>query len=965
MLDSILFYSLDKAIRQYRKMAQATLDHAGLAITIDQWLVLRVILEHDDLTQSDISERVFKGQASVARIIALLIQRGLLTTEASSTDGWRAHLRVRGRAANAGSSGAHCPQKPTKSAGWPQRLRYCSTATVARPHLSQLLPFNALTNYFVMFYFRLLLGIRPHFLAFAVFLSTMASISLAQTAAVSGTVATATGVPLEVVTITLHRAADSAVVKTEFSDAKGGFRLEAAAGKRYRVLAAQVGLVRYWSEAFELPAAGLVLPEIRLQASESTNLKEVTVTARKPLFERLGDRTVVNVEDNPLAAGANTLELLGRSPGVTVDPNDNLALRGRQGLLVLLDGKRVPMSGTELANMLRALPADQLKSIELITNPPAKYDAQGSAGIIAINLKKDQRLGTNASLTASYGRGEYGKFNSGLTLNHRRRQFNAFGSLNVVDRRGFQGLTIHRDFLRNGEPAGSSDQDNRIELHTPSQSWKAGLDYTLSPRTTLGLAVNGLASQLVQKGSNTTTIFRANNSVQNRYRSTNARNINSPNAGANLNFRHVFADSSNSQTLTADADYARYDTHRTQALNTLFEEPADTPNLLSGDQNGRLSIQSVKVDFTQPLPYRMQLEAGLKTSLVSSDNDVVFLNTRNSVSTVDLNQTNRFRYDENINAAYLTWSRPGPKLTLTAGLRGEQTNATGRQDVGNEGFTRNYFQLFPSAAVKHTFSDRHEMDLSLSRRIDRPNYNQLNPFRSYIDATTYGAGNPGLLPQTSYNLELTHTYRQKFSTGVGFSVTSQPIIGAVQPVNDTSRFVVSRDINLDYQYTYTLTLTAPLEPFKWWKVYNNVVVYYSQFVGDLAGTRLNKGLPAFNLSSNSTFVLGKGWGADLNLTYQSRELYGFLDVRPQGQVAAGVQKSLWQRKATLKLNASDIFYNQKTRATSSYANYVEQFYQRGDSRVVTLSLTYRLGNDKLAPVRRRATGAEDEKRRAG
>lgn len=394
--------------------------------------------------------------------------------------------------------------------------------------------------------------------------------------------------------------------------------------------------------------------------------------------------------------------------------------------------------------------------------------------------------------------------------------------------------------------------------------------------------------------------------------------------------------------------------------------PIQNPIILDSDQRGTLTIQSFKADYVQPLSKLAKLEAGVKTSLVHSDNNVLFLNTQDGRTTVDTNQSNHFIYKENINAAYLTVSHSTPKTTLTAGLRAEQTNATGQQEVGGEPFApRHYTQLFPSAAVRQVLNEKHEVSLSLSRRIDRPTYNQLNPFRSYIDATTYGSGNPGLLPQTSYNLELNHTFRQKFTTGLSWSITSNPIINAVQPAPGGGNFVVARDVNLDRQDTYTLTLGAALEPFKWWSTNNSAVVYYARFVGNLAGTALDKGQPAFNLTSTSTFTLGHGWGADLTGTYQSRQLYGFFDLRSQGQLTPGVSRSVLDNKGTLKLNAADVLYTQKTRATSTYNNYQERFYQRFDSRVVTLAFTYRFGNQKVAPTRRRAGGAEDEKRRAG
>ncbi|WP_236049359.1 TonB-dependent receptor domain-containing protein [Hymenobacter negativus] len=785
-------------------------------------------------------------------------------------------------------------------------------------------------------------------------------------ATITGTLATAAGAPIEFATITLHRAADSTVVKSEFSDAQGHFQLEAPSGGRYRVSAAQVGFERHWSAPFELPTAGLALPAIALKASIATALKEVTVTARKPLFERQADRTVVNVEDSPLSAGSTTLDVLTRSPGVTVGSGDALSLRGRQGVLVMIDGKRVAMSGTELADYLRNLPADQLKNIELITNPPAKYDAQGGAGIIAINLKKDQRQGTNGNLSTSFGRGQYNKYNATLSLNHRRGPLNLFGTYGFAERDGFQALTIHRDFLSSGQITGTSDQENSLVVQNAAHTYNAGLDYNLTKRSTVGVSVNGQSVHVTQNGPSTAAQADATGVPTRRYLADNQRKLRFPNAAANLNFKHEFVDSLGQRELTADADYARYQSVRLQTLTTAFELPIQSPIILDSDQRGTLTIQSFKADYVQPLSKLAKLEAGVKTSLVHSDNNVLFLNTQDGATTIDTNQSNHFIYKENINAAYLTVSHSTPKTTLTAGLRAEQTNATGRQEVGGEPFApRHYTQFFPSAAVRQVLNEKHEVSLSLSRRIDRPTYNQLNPFRSYIDATTYGSGNPGLLPQTSYNLELNHTFRQKFTTGLSWSITSNPIINAVQPAPDGSNFVVARDVNLDRQDTYTLTLGAALEPFKWWTTNNNVVVYYARFVGNLAGTALDKGRPAFNLTSTSTFTLGHGWGADLTGTYQSRQLYGFFDLQAQGQLTLGVSKGVLENKGTLKLNAADVLYTQKTRATSTYNNYQEQFYQRFDSRVVTLAFTYRFGNQKVAPTRRRASGAEDEKRRAG
>jgi ferric enterobactin receptor len=741
-----------------------------------------------------------------------------------------------------------------------------------------------------------------------------------------------------------------------------------AAG-RYRVSASQLGFERYWSAAFDLADESVVLPTATLRASAATALKEVVVVGQKPLFERLADRTVVNVEGSTLAAGNTALEVLARAPGVSVDGNDNLALRGRQGLLVLIDGKRVPMSGSELADYLRALPAEQLKSIELITNPPARYDAQGGAGIIAINLKKDQRLGSNGSVNLSYGQGVYHKLTGGFSGNHRREQVNYFGSVSYTDRGAFGIRNTYRSYYQPDAEApllrATADQRNRVVYRDHYLPWKAGIDYNLTKNTVLGAVLTGFVSPGAKpwgEGSNTSTFYDGAGQVSNQYTVSSRQEYSNPNLTANLNLRHTFAGTTaGKRELTADVDYARYQSYRWQSQTIHPAMPGRTEATLSGNQAGVLTIEAVKADYTQALDAHTTLEAGAKASRVYSDNDVLFENIVAGVTTTDLGRTNRFRYDEIISAAYLSLSCSLTKLHVQAGLRGEQTHAQGQQLVQDDNFRRDYYQLFPSAGLKYTFNPRQELALALSRRINRPSYRQLNPFRNIIDPTTSGKGNPNLRPQTSYNLELTHTYQQKFSTGLSYSLTQDPITDVAQPETDST--TVSQYVNLDRQHYLALTLTAPLTPTKWWSLYTNAVLYYIHYEGSLAGTALQAGRPAFTLSSNSTFTCGRGWSAELTGSYESRQRAGFFIFEHYGQLGLGLQKALWDKQATVKLAATDIFYTLPLYATSNYNNYQEKLFLRRDSRVLTLSLSWRFGNDKLAPTRRNS-GAEDEKRRA-
>jgi ferric enterobactin receptor len=783
-------------------------------------------------------------------------------------------------------------------------------------------------------------------------------------ATLRGTLANGAGVTLEFATVTLHRAADSVVVKTEFSDRQGAFQLEAPTGRSYRLSVAQVGCGRYWSAPFTLPEAGLALPAITLVASQAASLKEITVVARKPLFEHRPDRTVVNVADSPLAAGATALDVLGRAPGVTLDASNNLALRGRQGLLVVVDGKRSPLAGPELAEYLRALPAEQLQSIELITNPPASYDAQGGAGVIALNLKKDQRLGTNGSVNASYGYSEQGKFTGGLALNHRRKNLNVYGNYTYTDRRYFTRVDFDRRFAATPQlPASGTQQGNEQLSHLRSHAGKAGLDLTLSKRTLLGLSVTGLASQTNNTVTNQTLVLDGAGAPAARYHALTAQAIGRPSGSANLNLRHAFADSATARALTADADYARYHLNRALDLNTYFDNPGQPNTLLTGDQRSALSIGAAKVDYSQPLPRRTRLEAGAKVTRVVSDNNVTFATEMGGVSQPRPDISSQFSYHENVNAAYANLRGSTAKTTWQAGLRAEQTNTRAEQ-AGLTLREQHYLQLFPSAQVQRSLSAQHALALAVARRIDRPNYAQVNPLRAYLDATSYRAGNPSLVAQTSYTIELTHTYRQKFSTALAYARTNLPIVNVIQPSPDGGRLVVNQDVNLSTQNFYTLTLTAPLTPTKWWTLYATTIFYYNHFVGMLNGTDLRRGQLACNLTANNSFTLPGGWSAELNGLYESGEVYGFQHLRPRGQVSAGLQKSLWHKQGTLRLNVADIFYTTPVRATSTYDNFTETFHSRLDTRIVTAALTCRFGNSKVTAARRRTSGAEEELRRA-
>ncbi len=784
---------------------------------------------------------------------------------------------------------------------------------------------------------------------------------------IKGTLYDGQGKAIEFANVLLVKASDSSLVKGTLSTSSGTYQFDAIAPGYYRVLASMVGYQKAGSAPFEVTAEGTTLTVLALRLQEvATQLKEVTVRTQKPLIEQHHDKTVLNVENSIIAAGSTALEVMEKAPGLVIDQNDNISMRGRQGVIVMIDGKPVPMSGAELANMLRGMSANSIEKIDLITNPSAKYDASGNAGIIDIRLKKDKRLGSNGSLSSSFGHGYFGKSNQSLQLNHRSSKFNVFGNYSYVYRRDFTNLDIYRRFYEGPAYLGAYDQQNRFNYAFHAHTLRAGVDYYLGPKTIIGLVANGNLFSLKRFNTNQSAVLNAQQVATSTF-VTEGRNAEGrANQGLNLNAKHTFGES---HELSADLDYIAYGRADLQNFTTnyynLQGEPLRSPYLLHGDLLGGLSIASAKVDYTLPLPsLKANLEAGAKSSLVSANNKLSFFDRSEGRNEPDLDKSNHFLYSENINAAYVNANRKWTKASLQLGLRLENTIANGRQLSDGQQFNRNYTQLFPSGAFTYTAGKDHNLGVSVSRRINRPTYNQLNPFKNFLDPSTYSAGNPFLLPELSYSFELNHTYKQKFLTKLSYSRTSDVMLNVLSPDPSEEKLVVQTFRNLATLDYYGLTVSVPFSAGNWFQSVNNGTFYYGLYQGNVADTDLRNGRPTFNLNSNNTFLLPGGWSAELNGVYRHREIYGFLDVRPIWFASAGIQKQFWDKKGTLKLNITDGFYTNQVRATTALTGYSESFYQRRDSRVATLTFSYRFGKNGVAPSRKRNSGAEDEKRRA-
>jgi hypothetical protein len=779
---------------------------------------------------------------------------------------------------------------------------------------------------------------------------------------IKGKVLNEQGKPLAGVIVLLLDSSAQNVVKSCISNQEGQFIISIQQAGDYTLSIKSSTYAPALPQKIEY-MSDVTLPDIKL-LSLTKQLKEVNIVAEKPLIEVKGGKIIMNVKQSIGAAGASVFDMIQRAPSVSIDNNDNIALRGKQGVQIMLDGKPMIVQGSELANLLKSMPATAIEKVELMSNPDAQYDAAGTGGIINLKSKKEKRQGYNGTAQLGLGQGVYNKSNSGLNLNYRKDKINVFLNSAISLRKGFNQLDLDRIFIKDNDYNGSYKQDNYAVIRLQNYSINSGVDYSLSKKTTVGMATSFAKTSYTFDGVNNGRLYDSLESYRSYFLSNNHQKNSASNYALNTNLRHTF--DSLGCSFSFDADYARFNTDngQTQATDYFFPNGnQEKPRyVLDGTMKGYTEILAVKSDYVHPLNSSSKMEAGFKLSTVVSDNKPDFYDASSAIKIFDSGKSNHFIYHENISAAYLNYNKDWKAWSLQAGLRYEHTRAKGDQLTNGQNFDRNYGQLFPNIITSYTASSKHQFSLSLSRRIDRPNYQQLNPFKNYIDPTSIHQGNPYLNPSFSYSAELAHTFSNRFSTSITFSKTDAVITQVI--ILDEQKITLVTDRNLATNRLYSFNGNYPFKIFKWWSSIESFSFYYSIYEGNLSNTPLRTGIPTAYLSTNNTFTFPKNWSAELNSWFSSDQRYGYMYLRPMYAINLGVQKQFWNNNATLKISLTDIFRAQNPTGITQFSNYLETFVVTRDTRTINCSFSYRFGNSKWQRQRREG-GADEERRRAG
>jgi len=782
---------------------------------------------------------------------------------------------------------------------------------------------------------------------------------------ISGVVLDETKSPFPYTTVSLLNAKDSTVVKGTLTADNGSYVFNNIPEGHY--------LIAFYAIGYKKAIKGPYLIDKnkthhQLESSQllqdAKQLKGVEIVNKKPLIERQIDKTVINVENSAIATGNSALEILQKSPGVSVDKDGNISLRGKQGVNVMIDGKPTYLSADQLANLLRSTEGNALQSIELITNPSAKYDAAGNSGIINIRLKKNRSYGTNGSISAGAGYGRFYKANSGLTLNHREKKFNLFGDLNYGRDKRF-GTT---DIVRVNNTINNKtyfDQRNYTTRERKNINYKGGMDYFFNDQHTLGLIVNGYTNNGRNEGDALTLIGSQPSKTDSSIVATNPYRSKYSSIAINLNYKGLL--DTLGQEISFDLDHSQYRDNENSGFNNHYldanGQTLKPDYLFRSTTPKETRIWAAKTDYSYPLRKDMKLELGLKSSFVKTDNNFVFENFTGDQWINDPGRSNHFLYDENINSAYLNLNRKLKSTTVQLGLRMEQTNSRGNSITENRIVNRHYLNLFPSIFINQEISNNHDMGLSYSRRIDRPDYESLNPFMSFVDLYSYRYGNPFLKPQYTNAFELSYSYKKSLNISAGYSHTTD-VMSDILLTDTAKKTIFISKQNLSTQDYYNLNVSYPVQLTKWWISSNNLTAYYNRFSSeDILGVPYRSGRLAFNLNTNQSITLNETASVELSGYYQSKQIYGTLIIDHQYGIDLGLKKSFLSKKLDLKLAANDVFKLQKSRITSAIPSQQYLVNETWETRVFRLNCTYRFGSTAIKAARARSGGAESEGRR--
>ena len=674
------------------------------------------------------------------------------------------------------------------------------------------------------------------------------------------------------------------------------------------------------------------------------DLDEISIIKKKEVYTQKSDKMIFNVENSIVSEGGTALDVLARAPGVVVSQDGDLSIRGQQGVAVMIDGKLTQLSQKELANYLKSTASTNIKQIEVITNPSSKYDATGKAGMINIILKKSKASGVKGTVFTNYGRGRKDRTNSGLNLNYNKDKFGFFGNYSYTfrgeeERKEFDQIQ-YKDISRQ-DILSTNHQNSLTDEPLTTNNFKIGTNYQVAPKTNLEIYVDAKIGRYQNMANGKNTLLDEFN--HNLFDAATYNDSKESWKNYTYAFSGVHKFDTEGKNMTFDVEYetSSFRSNQFQAVKNSNTTSSITTNDRRGFVPSELKVYTAKVDFTNPFKEKQNLEWGFKTSIKNNDNPSVYEYYENGQWIIDPKSTNHFEYKEQIYAAYVNYKYQMEKFTIQAGVRTELTAIDIIQKTLNENHKDDYLNWFPSLSMKYDWNENHSFHTSYSKRINRPSQYDLNPFRFYNDSFNYYQGNPNLVPEIADNAEIGYNWKNIFMASLYFSQTKD-VFTEVYLYNPEDNTTVTSQINVDKSYNYGINITNTTEIYKWWSLNTLFNIFENKYNGIAVNSDTIEPIVTYNLNLQNSFTISDRWKAEANAQYQSKSNLGIYERDDFFNFSIGISKQILAKKGSLKFNFTDVFKTNNFHINSAIAQTSFERRYNLDSRVATISFTYRI-----------------------
>ena len=749
--------------------------------------------------------------------------------------------------------------------------------------------------------------------------------------------------PLSYTPVGLLNYKDSSVYKGEVSDQQGAYCFENIENGTYFIRITAIGYTTFYSQKINVDSTlEIVLPAFVLKNS-ATSLNEIEVAAFKPTVEFKNGNVILNVENNLIAKGNTVLDLLKQIPGVIVDAQNNITINGVGGVRFLMDGRLQQLSDVQMTTILSGMSAESISSIELVKNPPAKYDAEGTGGLINIVTKKAKLKGINGSVNQSYSQGKKGRSASALTLNIKDNKFSAFSNLSYSNQRMYDLNRLDRTLTTAGVTT-AFNQRGTIYTTNEAVNFNGGIEYEFSPKTIAGIFINDNVDHTQPVQNATTTVLEGNafNYHSFSYRSEQRQTYSSPNI--NFNVLHKL-DTVGSQ-LQFSSDYTDIKGNERKFVENHFFGPTDSeilpPTYYTTAVKSRYNVFFPKLDYTKVFKHDLSVESGLKGSFITIHNDADYALKNSSADTVFKNY---YVYKERILAAYATVTKTYKKWRVTFGLRAEQTHVNGISKTSTFTLVRSYLNFFPSSSLDYKINEKNSLAGSYSYRIRRPGFERMYPARIYNDELNYSVGNPTIKPQYAHALSFNYNYNHFITATLDYRRIHNFMYWYTY-ANKQSKVNIDTTFNFRLRNFYNWGMFIQKQ-IKWLNLQVQTAVMYFDFKGEINGENANSKAMQFYTNIKTEAMLPKNFKLQISGFYAS-PFYDAIQVyTPLSSVNLVINKSLLKNKLDISLSFFDILYKQNRSVSSSLS---DQFYYQtywSDTRRIQLTLNYKFGKMQI------------------